>query len=60
MKSVKHQPLSSGFSLLEIMIIVAVIGIVLAVGVPNIIKSRDKAQKDTCIANLRQIESAMH
>lgn len=38
---------------------VAILGIVAAIGATNLIKSRDTAQKNTCIANLRQIDSAM-
>jgi prepilin-type N-terminal cleavage/methylation domain-containing protein len=47
-----------GFTLLEIMVIVAIIGFVVAVAMPNLFKSRDKAQRDSCIENLRQLDSA--
>jgi prepilin-type N-terminal cleavage/methylation domain-containing protein len=48
----------SGFTLLEIMIVVAIIGLLASFAIPNFAKARTTAQKDTCINNLRQIESA--
>jgi prepilin-type N-terminal cleavage/methylation domain-containing protein len=47
-----------GFTLLEILIVVAVVGILVALAIPNFMKSRNHARKQTCIENLSQIESA--
>jgi prepilin-type N-terminal cleavage/methylation domain-containing protein len=47
-----------GFTLLEIMIVVAIIGTILAIAIPNFVKSRSLAQYNICIANLAQIEAA--
>lgn len=49
---------NKGFTLVEIMIVVLIIGILLAIAVPNFLKARETSRSKTCIANLRQIESA--
>lgn len=47
-----------GFTLVEMMIVIAILGMLVALGTPGYIRSRDKARRDTCINNLRMIESA--
>jgi len=49
---------SAGFTLVEIMIVVAIIAMLAAIAMPNFVKARTAAQKNACIANLRQIDGA--
>ena len=49
---------NSGFTLVEIMIVVAIIGLLAAIAVPSFIRARQRAQASTILNEARQLDAA--
>ena len=48
-----------GFTLVEIMIVVAIVSLLAAIAIPNLLKASARSQATTCVNNLRQIDTAV-
>jgi prepilin-type N-terminal cleavage/methylation domain-containing protein len=56
---INNQPFRNrGFTLIEIMIVVAIIGLLAAIAIPNFVNASVKAKRTACVQNLKQIEGA--
>ena len=50
---------SKGFTLVEIMIVVAIIGILIAIAIPSFFRARETSRARACQTNLVQIDGAI-
>ena len=48
----------NGFTLVEIMIVILIIGILMAIAVPSFVQARQSGRKSSCLGNLKQISNA--
>lgn len=46
------------FTLVEIMIVVAIIGLLAAIAIPSFVQARNASRTNACINNLRQVDGA--
>jgi type II secretion system protein G len=58
MKFFRPKNQKAGFTLVEIMIVVLIIGILLAIAIPNFVSARESARAKSCVGNLKQLDSA--
>ena len=51
-------PRRGGFTLVEIMIVVAIVGLLAAMAMPSFVRARENSRQKTCVNNLRQLDGA--
>lgn len=57
-RATRLRPPSGGFTLLEVLVVVAIIALLVAVLLPGLSRARDQVRRVTCEANLKQIHLA--
>jgi prepilin-type N-terminal cleavage/methylation domain-containing protein len=57
-KNIKKAKKIKGFTLIEVMIAVAIIGILFNIAVPSLVRAREQARAKSCTLNLKRLDSA--
>ncbi len=58
---VAHPPDDArGFTLVELLVVIAIIAVLIALLLPSLRKAREQAERTACLANLRTIAQALH
>src|SRR2546425_480771 len=55
----KHQKSQAGFTLVELLVVVAVIGVISAIAMPNLLNALDKAKQKKSMSDMRTIGAAV-
>ncbi len=58
-KSIDWQT-KTGFTMLEILIVIFIFALLIAIAVPNFIKARNEVIQVTCISNLRKLDDSVN
>ena len=58
MKTTRTKVGLGGFTLVEIMIVIAIIGLLCAIAIPNYVRARANSQASACVNNLRELSNA--
>ncbi len=56
--SVKSRQLRAGFTLMEVLIVLAILAVIIGLVVPNLMKSRDRANNDAAKVQVKAVEDA--